>query len=154
MMINLFKPILWCWRLSNVLKYSGCWSINWVIITSDTDSFYDNYYLIKRLKSMPHYMWKSTWKWKHAQIVSPLFVKGRSSLYMVFYKKPSVKISQKFKSLLTCLEPVTVTKKIPTQVVSCEFRQIVQKTFFEEYFRATASESTFQGTLLKVWSTW
>ena len=91
MMINLFKPILWCWRLSNVLKYSGCWSINWVIITSDTDIVYDNYYLIKRLKSMPHYMWKSTWKWKHAQIVSLLFVKGRSSLYMVFYKKASVK---------------------------------------------------------------
>ena len=58
---------------------------------------------------------------------------------MVFYKTASVKISQKFKSLLTGLEPVTVTKKIPTQVISCEFHQIVQKTLFKEHFRATAS---------------
>ena len=74
---------------------------------------------------MSHYMWKSTWKWRHAQIVSALFVKGRSSLCMIFYKKASVKNFTKIDGL----QPVTVTKKIPAQEFSYEFCEIIQKLF-------------------------
>ena len=148
-MINLFKPILWCWRFNNDLRFSGCWSINWVIIISYTDIFYDDYCLIKRLKSMSHYTWKSTWKWRHAQIVSALFVKGKSSLCMIFYKKASVKNFTKIDISAYWSTACNSNKKDSSTGVFLWILRNYSETFLEEHLRRLSLEGLFRTPSLK-----